>query len=124
MAQSEIEAAKERHIRVSAGESLTNVYNRPDGVFAEFEHILIAEGMHANDCRILADAYVSQQSQPVNERLLIALIEISESFDALAKEAAKAERAWRKTIPGADIPGDRQKSRRKRRGGYLKGKKR
>jgi len=39
--------------------------------------------------------------------------------DALAKEAAKAERAWRKTIPGVDLPGDRKKSRRKRRGGYI-----
>lgn len=77
----------------------------------------------AKDVFVLATAFLSK-SQPVNERLLIALIEISESFDALAKEAAKAERAWRKTIPGADIPGDRQKSRRKRRGGYLKGKKR
>lgn len=84
MAQSEIEAAKERHIRVSAGESLTNVYNRPDGVFAEFEHILIAEGMHANDCRILADAYVSQQSQPVNERLLHVLTEIRDACEAPA----------------------------------------
>lgn len=31
----EIEAAKKRHIRVSAGESLTKIYDRPDGVFAE-----------------------------------------------------------------------------------------
>jgi len=101
----EIEAAKERHLKAIAGESLMTIYERPDGVSAEFEHLLIAEGMNAEDCLILADAFCEQQSQLVNARLLNAakntqkLIggkevsdELNEAIPAAEAEIAKREK--------------------------------
>lgn len=63
----DIEAAKERHCRVVAGEQVTDVYARSDGVFSDYEHFEIANGMHSTDCKILANELVSQQSQPIDE---------------------------------------------------------
>jgi hypothetical protein len=106
-AMREIEAARKRHLKATIGELLTTIYKRPDGVFAEFEHLLIAEGMHAADCLILADAFCEQQSQPVNERLLNAAKryrslsrsadfdvqdELSNSITAAEAEIAERER--------------------------------
>jgi len=127
----EIEAAKERHLRVTTGESLTKIYERPDGVFAEFEHLLIAEGMHAGDCQILADAFCGRQSHPVNEWLATLLKAVSiqdfgmfaddvdgknwfylrdEAIAAVKAETAEREkpvtREWLRSIGSVRVPDD------------------